>query len=111
MAQLPTQYHTLYIEKGTDFSLDIAILDTNRFPDTNLANTTFSAFIRESALSDSPIEIAVSNASIQEGIINLSIPRDMSANLSIYNHLYDLYIIDEHDKKEKILYGILKVYP
>lgn len=110
MAQLPTQYQTLYLEKNTDFSLDIAILDTNRNIETDLANCIFSAFIRDSIFSPQ-IEISVSNTAIQEGIINLSIPRDLSANLSIYNYIFDVYIEDEHDKREKILYGILKVYP
>ena len=108
--QIPTQYTIIYIEKGTDFSVDITIVDQNGNISIN-EESVFIASIKESYFSDDPVYFNVSNAAIEEGILTLSLPRAVTSNLSRYNHIFDLYVHDEHDKVEKLLYGIAKVYP
>lgn len=105
-------YLDLFLEQGEDFSADITLDSINGTP-YDLTNYSVKSQIKSSYWSCETS--ATFNSSISAngtGIISLSLPNSVTANLSSGKYVYDIFLTDiSSNTRSKVLEGTVYIDP
>lgn len=108
---MPAGYQELFIEQGTTFTTTITLDDVYGVP-YDLTGVTAKGQIKKSYYSTSTTaEFTVSISSPSTGVINLTLPATVTANVSAGRYLYDVAIKDASNVVTRVLEGTVNVLP
>lgn len=101
----------LYVDQGTDFSVQLTIYDDNNSP-WNLTGYTGQAKIRKSYYSSTSVNFDLSFPAVRTtGIITLELTSSQTSGMEQGRYLYDVVIINPSNKKIRVIEGIVTINP
>lgn len=101
----------LYIDQGTDFSVQLTIYDDNNQP-WDLTGYTGSAKIRKSYYSLNSVNFTLSfDVARTTGIITLELTSSQTSSMEYGRYLYDVVITNLSNKKTRVIEGIVTINP
>lgn len=106
-------YLDLFVYQGASFNTAITLTDVNSSP-INLVNFTVTSSIKKSYITANvAANFVTTMANVQGGIVNLSLPYNVTANLSPRRYVYDVVIRDttKTDAVTRILEGTIYLIP
>ena len=107
-----TTQANLYVNKGTDFSIDLEITyELNAGDVFTLDNRTFHSSFRKHYSSDPVANAEVTVLSTANNILEFAIPAESTENIDSGNYVYDIIMVNPSGDKTKILEGVLKIVP
>lgn len=105
-------YLDLFIPQGATYNTSVSLTDVNGSP-INLAFYTINSIIKKSYITSNiaaTFTVSVSNSN--GGIIELSLSRHTTANLTPKRYVYDVLLIDtSNDSANRILEGTIYLTP
>lgn len=100
----------LYIDQNSDFRETVSVTnDAGELRD--LSNCNAYAQLRKTYATVSNVEFDISINNPDEGEIILEIPAATTANIKSGRYVYDMILVGEDTIREKIVEGIVTVYP
>jgi hypothetical protein len=104
-------YVEITIEQGADFTTEITVKDEANVP-TNLVNHSVAAQLRKSYYSTSAIDFVASITDPGAGVIKLTMPSSVTANITPSRYVYDLLLTNNSTNvKTRVIEGIANVLP
>ena len=101
----------LYVDQGTDFSVQLTIYDDNNSP-WNLTGYTGQAKIRKSYYSSTSVNFALSFHAVRTtGVITLALNSSQTSLLEQGRYLYDVEITSAGGTITRVVEGIVTVTP
>ncbi len=101
----------LYVDQGTDFSVQLTIYDDNNSP-WNLTGYTGQAKIRKSYYSSTSVNFTLSFHAVRTtGVITLELNSSQTSLLEQGRYLYDVVITNPSNKKTRVIEGIVTINP
>lgn len=101
----------LYVDQGTDFSVQLTIYDDNNSP-WDLTGYTGQAKIRKSYYSSTSVNFVLSFHAVRTtGIITLELNSSQTSLLEQGRYLYDVVITNSSNKKTRVIEGIVTINP
>jgi len=94
----------LIIEKGTDFDEEISLKDTNGLP-FNLTGYNIIGKIRKHRESQTSLSFNIATPDRTNGVIELSLPRWLSASLQSGRYVYDVIVISSTNISSIVIQG------
>ena len=108
---MPAGYHELFLEQGTTFTPTLTLDDVYGIP-YDLTDVVAKGQIKKSYYSTNPTaNFTVNINSPTQGIINLTLPAETTANISAGRYLYDVAIKDTANTVTRVLEGTVNVLP
>jgi hypothetical protein len=100
----------LAIDQGTTFSVTITVTDDTGSA-RNLTGYTANSQIRKSYSATANIAFAANIASPTDGTVTLDLSKATTANIKPGRYVYDLILTSNIATVERIVEGIVTVYP
>lgn len=102
--------YNLAVDQGANFLSTISVTDSTGTA-RNLSNYSARGQLRRSYHSVSNVAFTVEINNPSEGEIQISLNADQTSNLKYGRYVYDLELIDNSYAVERLLEGIVTVYP
>ena len=102
--------HTLTVYQNANLSADITVVDSNGLL-KDLRNYTPSGMLRKSFEAPNSISFLATNSDTLNGVINISLTKDQTADMDSDFYVYDVIITDSSNCKTRILEGKALVKP
>jgi hypothetical protein len=107
-----TTQANLYVNKGTDFSIDLEITyELNPGDVFSLSDKTFHSSFRKHYSSNAIANAEVTLLSSANNILEFAITGESTENVDAGNYVYDIIMVNPSGDKTKILEGVLKIVP
>jgi hypothetical protein len=104
-------YQELFLEQGTDFNFSITLDDIYMTP-YDLSTSVPKGSIRKSYYSaNTTADFLATSSDPANGVINLSLTNDITANIAAGRYVYDVTLKDNTNTITRILEGIVTVNP
>ena len=100
----------LAIDQGTTFSVTITVTDDTGSA-RNLTGYTARSQIRKSYSATANIAFTANVANAVDGTVTLDLPSATTANIKAGRYVYDLILTSNTATVERIVEGIVTVYP
>jgi hypothetical protein len=104
-------YANLFVDQGSDFSTNLIVEDSTRFP-LDLTNLTLSGQIRRTHQSDTAFDFTLSKVDAIAGEILIELDDATTASMKRGRYVYDIFAEDTTTGNDfKIIEGILEIVP
>lgn len=109
---MPAGYLDLFMDKGASFNTAITLTDVNGNP-VNLSNIIVSSTMKQSYItSNVAATFTISVANNQSGLIQVSLPYQVTQNLKPIRYVYDVVMRDLNSNNvSRVLEGTVYVAP
>jgi hypothetical protein len=105
-----TTQANLYVNKGTDFSIDLEITyELNPGDVFTLDDKAFYSSFRKHYSTAVVANAEITVLSSANNIIEFAIPAEKTENIDSGNYVYDIVMVNPSGDKTKILEGVLKI--
>lgn len=104
------QISNLYVDQGSTYSTTMVLTDINGIA-SNLANMSANGQIRKSYTSANVVAQFATIIDVANGVLNISLPSDVTANMSYGRYVYDILLSGNNNIKMRLVQGILEVSP
>ncbi len=95
--------HDIEIKRGTDYNLDIQMVDDNNNP-VDVSGFEWKAQLRERPETGLHYVFSISTIP-EEGKVTLSMPHDVTDQIMFHNGVYDLFYTSDNSLRECLLQG------
>jgi len=104
-------YANLFVDQGSDFSTNLIVEDSTRFP-LDLTNLTLSGQIRRTHQSNTAFDFTLSKADATGGEILIELDDATTSSMKRGRYVYDIFAEDVSTGNDfKIIEGILEIVP
>jgi len=104
-------YANLFVDRGSDFSTNLIVEDSNRDP-LDLTNLTLSGQVRRTHQSETAFDFILEKADNTGGEIVIRLDNETTASMRPGRYVYDIFGNDTVTGNDfKIIEGILEVVP
>jgi hypothetical protein len=100
----------LVIDKGSDFSQNFTLSDTGGDLQ-NLVGYSGTSHLRKTPTSSNYSQFILTFIDREQGIVNLSMPSNITSSLKSGRHVYDILLIRPNNTRSIVLEGMVTVKP
>jgi hypothetical protein len=100
----------LVIDKGSDFSQNFTLSETGGNL-KNLVGYSGTSHLRKTPTSSTYSQFILEFVDRQQGIVNLSMPSNITSSLKSGRHVYDILLIGPNNTRSIVLEGMVTVRP
>lgn len=103
-------YRNLIVDQGSDYNLTFTVTDLTGEP-LDLMSFQVMARMKHSYISETFYDLGVTVSDTEPGQITLSVPAETSNGVRYGRYVYDVILIDEMSRPQRVLEGILTINP
>lgn len=102
--------HNLYVDQGTDYSVEVGIYDDNNAA-WDLAGYTAESKIKKSYYSSTSYNFTANISQQNAGTVVLTLPASVTTSMEQGRYLYDVVVTSSGGTKTRVIEGIVTVNP